>query len=308
MSMTALATSNRDRATYTRDMDLSERRTAQRQLQTLGHDATRQSVMEFQRAKGIQVDGIIGPETSGALNNAMAERERSGVDRNLRVVGERRAPSVTDRAPDGTTPARDLITRDEQRRTTRTNGAELAPRSASERQKFEHYASIVRANGGQVNPNGQATVLGIRAQDGVTKKFEDKLVVLQPNGRVLELDGSTRPGNTTSRGVAQIRTGNYQVVPNGPHYGKPSWHVRTLGGSGNIPAMRDTNRDGRYSAAEKATRSTATEILFHVPNPKYNDAIPTSIGCVNVKNADLQRFMSAIGGRGASFNFSLVDR
>lgn len=308
MSMTALATSPRDRAGFTRDMDPSERRTATRQLQALGHDATRQSVMDFQRGKGLKVDGIVGPETSGALGTAAAERDRSGVDRNLRVVGERRARGVDERTPEGATPARNLIRRDEERRTARVAGTEAAPRNATERQKFDHYASIVRANGGKVNPNGQATVLGIRAQDGVTKKFEDKLVVLQPNGRVLELDGSTRPGNTTSRGVAQIRTGNYQVDPNGAHYGKPSWHVKTLGGSGNIPAMRDTNRDGRYSAAEKATRSTATEILFHVPNPKYNDAIPTSIGCVNVKNADLNRFMAALGGRNASFNFTLVDR
>jgi hypothetical protein len=297
------------RATFTRSLSREDRDLASRELQGLGRNTSRESVMAFQRESHIKVDGIIGPQTSGALRTAY---DRTGVDSNLRVAGERRAPTEGERraTPDGATPARDLIARDEQRRTNNRNVvATEAPAGATERQRFDHYAAIVRANGGQVNPNGEATVLGLRSRDGVTRGFEDRFVVLSPGGHVREFSGSTRPGNTTQRngGVAELMPGNYAVNPHGLHYGRPSYHVTTLGGNGSVPAYRDRNGDGQYSAAERANPSTATGILFHVPNPAYNDRIPTSIGCLNIRNSDWNAFMSAVGGSRANFNFTLVN-
>lgn len=307
------------RPRFTRAMTEQDRQYADRALQTLGHRMTRQSVMDFQRNANIKVDGIIGPQTRGALQQRMGERDRSAIDPNFRIEGDRRAPTEADRTRTDRDMQRagDLRAQDEQRR--RMLGTpnpqqqitgDAAPPGSSERQRYDHYASIVRQNGGQLHPNGQATVLGIRARNGVTRQFEDRVVVLQPNGRVQEFNASTRPGNTTQAngGVAQLRTGNYQVNPHNLHYGRPSWHVTTMNGSGNVPVARDLNGDGCYDAREMATPRTGTGILFHVPNPRYGDRVPTSIGCINIMNRDYNRFISAVGGSRARFNFTLVDR
>jgi hypothetical protein len=272
-----------------------ERKEATTSLESLGHKMTRGSVRDFQTAHHIKVDGIIGPQTMGALRGAVSERDHSKIDQNTRVTGEHRAPTEDDRRcpPNGTTPLRDLQTA-----------------HMPENQKWDQYAAMIRANGGTVNPGGRASVLGIRARDGVTHNFEDKMVVLTPDHRVHEFSASTRPSNTTSRngGVAELRPGNYDVRPHGPHYGRPSWQVFTQSGSGSVPVYRDRNGDGQYSAREKATPATGTGILFHVPNPRYHDSTPTSIGCINIRNRDWNRFMGAVGGSNQRFSFTLVDR
>jgi hypothetical protein len=316
-------------------------RELQQQLRDRGHQIqvdglfgprTEEAVRAFQRANGARVDGIVGPETTGKLRvppAGGATDPGDGLDRGAgRRDGPPAAPTEDERrVRPGSTTVGDLARNDD----TRMRGPSgvrptLAPPNATERERFDHYAAIIRANGGQVNPNGQPSVLAIRgmSRDGnqhdttSNRRYDDTFVVLTPDGRARELRGATHPGQTRSSlspdvngdgvgDVGMIRPGNYTVVPNGPHRGAASFHVRTENGSGNIPGWRDTNHDGAFSDAERRASErrgdTLTEILFH----QGGDSSPISIGCLTMPPAEYQRFLNAIGGGRARFNFSLVD-
>lgn len=288
-------------------------------------DDTARAVRAFQRTQtGLTVDGVVGPATRGRLASSPTVEPRAGTP--VRREGDARAPSVAERGatpPEGTVRAGDLARTDEARRRGEVT---LAPANATPEEKFRHYADIVRRNGGQVNPNGQATVLGLRglsrgrdgAHDtGSTRAYDDTFVVLQ-NGRAYELRGATHPGQLRSSlspdvnrdgvgDVGMIAPGNYTATPNGPHNGAPSWHVKRPSGNDRIPGYRDTNGDGRFSEAERAAserrNDTLGDILFH---QGFGDR-PKSIGCLTMSPATFQDFMRHVGGSGRAFNFTLVD-
>lgn len=250
--------------------------------------ATEAAVRQFQQSTGAKVDGIVGPETVGKL---------------------RGAPSVT---PPGTGPVSDYRPPERPSSVTPTT-------TGTEREQYEMYASMVRRAGGEVCPNGQPTVLGLRQGVGSSaRRYDDQFVVLTPDGRVQRFSGATHPGQNRSTlspdvtgdgvgDVGMIRPGNYRVVPNGDHAGAPSFHVRTLEGSGNLPGWRDTNHDGQFSEGERAgserRRDTLDGVLFHQGGPSS----PTSIGCQTMSPAEYRRFLDAVGGPRASFTYTLVS-
>ncbi len=281
---------------------------------------TERAVRAFQRNQGIAVDGVVGRDTRGRLTAAATPPAETVVRRE----GVPRAPTGTDLAtrPEGTVRAGDLARADE---TRRRDVPSLAPANATPEQKFEHYAAIVRRAGGEVNPNGQATVLGLRglsrgtngAHDtGSTRAYDDTFVVLQ-NGRAYEFRGATHAGQVRSSlspdvnrdgqgDVGMINPGNFTARPNGNHNGAPSWHV-TQNGRDRLSGVRDTNGDGRFSDAERAASArrgdTLSEILFH---QGYGDR-PKSIGCLTMSPSTFQDFMARVGGSNRGFNFTLVD-
>lgn len=306
------------------------------------------AVRAFQQSSGAKVDGLVGPETMGKLFGPCHSGTSDGVDKQPSAPGTpRRAPTEDERrstAPAGTVRAGDLARADEARRArgatdgapttavappdgsgTAVGGASaLAPPSASERERYDHYAAIVRANGGQVCADGKPTVLGLRglSRDGnqhdtsSARAYDDTFVVLTPDGHVREFSGATHPGQNRSTmspdvtgdgvgDVGMIRPGNYQVVPNGAHAGAASFHVRTTGGSGNLSGWRDTNQDGRFSDAERAASDrrgdTLSGVLFH----QGGTGAPTSIGCQTMSPSTYSAFLDAVGGRG--FSYTLVD-
>jgi hypothetical protein len=251
--------------------------------------ATKAAVVAFQRDKELKpsagMSGVVGPQTLGEL----------------------------EKSP----------------RKAATGAVTLAPKNASMKEKFDHYAAIVRANGGKVNPNGQATVLGVRGMDssgnvhatslkGKGMLYDDMIVVLKPNGTVLEIPANTHGNQSYQRrapdangdgkgDLGMIRPGNYSVVPNGQYLGNASFHVRTTEGSGRLPGYRDTNQDGTFSEAEKANAErkgyVSTEILFHRGGDNHN----WSMGCQTLNGPQYDQFLKAVGGKGAAFNYSLVD-
>lgn len=187
------------------------------------------------------------------------------------------------------------------------------------RRRWDRYARMVRDAGGKVNPGGKPTVLGLRSKMGASSRYTDKFVVLTPDHRVKIFRGSTHPGQSSSSAatdangdgvgdVGVLRPGNYKAVPNGDHSGKPSFHVTSKSGSDAIPGYRDTNHDGRYSAAEKrASRrrgDRVTEILFHTGGSSG----VSSIGCMNLPPSTIDKFNRAVGGQGGrGFNFTLIN-
>ena len=279
---------------------------------------TRQAVEAFQRSRGIGVDGIIGPETLRELRTPTGGVDRrSGADAGVVPRAQDRIPGQT-----GADLQRQAQLDEARRRPPPTSTADaqtssgvtptLAPANASQAQKFEHYRQIILANGGQdPRTSDQPVVLGIRGVDRQgrlhetqnRRAYDDTMVVLNRNGTVTELRGNTHAGQVTSSlvsSVGMIRSGNFDVVPNGPHAGAASFHVRQ-NGSGTLPGIRDTNHDGRFSDREISARNTLTEILFHQGTADS----PHSIGCQTLPPDEYRRFLNAVGSRG--FSYTLVD-
>jgi hypothetical protein len=325
--------------------------------------------MQFQRSARIKVDGIIGPQTRGALARHMAARDHSRVDKSFRIEGARRAPAyaggrTAKPAPKGMIAAGQLQYRDAQRRAQNLTGTQNrgsftrdpnqaftgapnqaltgapnqaftgAPNQAftggpnqaftggpnqafngtqnpvvngpqnqsfSGNSKYDFYANIVRSHGGTISPN-QATVLGVRMRDGPTKQFEDRIVVLSPNGNVSEFSASTR----SSSGPTELVPGNYRVWARknddgsaAYHNGAPTYQVLNQNGRDGVPVYRDYRQSRVYN--------NGTGILFHPPKPYVHDTQPTSIGCINLHRADWGRFMAALGGH-RDFSFTLINR
>ncbi len=256
--------------------------------------ATERAVREFQGATGAEADGVVGPETVGKL------RSSAGQQINRRDPEPTRPGNGSDFEPNRPAPV------------------DIGRPSGDERQRYDYYASMVRRAGGEVCPNGQPTVLGLRAgEGGAAREYRDRFIVLTPNGRVHEFTGATYPGQSRSSAspdvtgdgvgdVGMIRPGNYQVVPNGEHAGAASFHVRTLGGSGSIPGWRDSNHDGAYSSTERSASERRgdrlTGVLFH----QGNSSAPSSIGCQTMSPAEYRRFLDAVGGPRGSFTYTLV--
>lgn len=281
---------------------------------------TDRAVRAFQRSQQLDVDGIVGPDTLRRLEATAAPGEQP-----FRREGVASAPTLRrDTTPlPGTVRAGDLARADDLRRNRGTTA--LAPANATPEERYRHYAEIVRRNGGEVNPGGKPTVLGLRglSRDGVhdtgsTRAYDDTFVVLQPNGTAYEFRGATHPGQLRSTlapdvsgdrvgDVGMMNPGNYVAVPNGDHNGAASYHVTRPSGNGHLPGVRDTNGDGRFTDAERdasaARRDTVSAILFH---QGYSDR-PKSIGCQTLAPREYARFMEALGGRTASFNYTLVD-
>jgi hypothetical protein len=292
---------------------------------------TTDAVRRFQTSRGIRVDGVIGQETMRELRTPTTGVDRrTGTDRGVSAPPAQRIPGQTGEE------VRRRAQIDEGRRRSggtqstqpqqpqqpaRAGDVTLAPRNMTERQKFDHYASIVRANGGEVNPGGRPTVLGIRGMDingnrhstTSARAYDDTFVVLTADRRVLEVRGATHAGQNTSRlsrdangtrAVGMINPGNFTASPNGNHNGAPSFHV-TQNGRGSLAGVRDTNGDGRFSDAERAAsarrRDSLTAVLFHQGFANS----PKSIGCLTLSPSDWQRVLNRVGGRG--FNFSLVQ-
>ena len=215
--------------------------------------------------------------------------------------------------------------------TLRTDEASAGHESAdaTEAASLERYSAIVKAAGGEMNPQGTATVLGLRGarrggdlhETRTGTVFDDTFVVLTADHRVVELSGSTHPWFTHStlspdvdgdgvRDVAMIRPGLYEVVgrPASANIGgSPTYHVLTPKGSDALPAWRDTRHDGSFDAAERlaseARHDTAGAILFHLGGLS---SVP-AIGCQVFPDADLRRLVDAVGGPQARFNYVLVD-
>jgi peptidoglycan hydrolase-like protein with peptidoglycan-binding domain len=281
----------------------------------LGPD-TRAALTKFQQSRGIDADGAIGPDTLRELRTPTTGVDaRRGVDRGVNAGASDRVPGMTGEEVRRRAEA-DALKRNRGSQ-PQTSEVGLAPRNMSEREKFDYYSNIVKQAGGQVNADGKPTVLGIRGQDingnkhdtTSARAYNDTFVVLTPDKRVLELKGSTHSGQVTTslvNHVGRINEGNYSVSGSiGDKYGKPKFHVKTLGGSGNIPAVRDLNDDGRFSANEKqAARQRGTTqdaILFHTGT----NSSPHSIGCMTMPPAVYDQFVRAAGQRG--FSFTLVD-
>lgn len=182
--------------------------------------------------------------------------------------------------------------------------------------------------------DGRTTVIGKRRGQYRTNAYEDELVVFRSNGSIVRFAGTTRPAQPASptsgipdadgngtRDLGMARPGVYRARGNWT-FGLPG-HKRAAfrildGERDSLPAWRDVNGDGWFSAAERAASERRgdriTVIRIHygfdargntIGGTRYAGA--WSVGCQNVSYSDLDRFVSAVGGAGASFTYAIVD-
>lgn len=264
---------------------------------------TKAAVQRFQRNAGIRVDGVVGPQTRAALNRQNAAPVLPPAS------GTRpSAPSNNNGAA----------------RTVNGVPVTLAPRGLTEAQQFDHYAGIVEAAGGKIEP-GKPTVLALRGMDpdgsvhGTRTRLthEDTIIVLKQGAdgqkQVSTFTGSTYPGQRRSSqspditgdgtgDVGMLMEGNYSGTHHA-HKGRDSIHIHTEGGSGTVPGVRDVNHDGKISQHEWDNYSNRgmTGVLIHGASAATGNV--SSIGCFNVLN--FSKFMSVIGD--ANVNITLLN-
>lgn len=291
---------------------------------------TEAAIRRLQQQRNLQVDGIAGPQTWGSLGGGSAQTGNGGQSNSnssSQGGGQVNTNGTTTNPSNGN-----------------SNGGQGSvshpPANATPAERTAHYTNMLRQQGVDVQP-GQTYVLGLRGlspsgqrtesttngnhlrtQNEQGNRYNDSFVVLSPgeNGQhsAQVIRGATYPGQSRSTqspdsngdgvgDVGMIRPGTYQVRPNGNHRGSASYHVRNANGGGRVAGWRDTNHDGNYSAAERARSEqngdTLSAVLFHAGN----DRRARSIGCQTMSPDDYENFIQAVGGRRASFSYTLLD-
>jgi hypothetical protein len=200
--------------------------------------------------------------------------------------------------------------------------AEATGSAASEREEHDRWASIAERGGATVHRSGRATVIGVRSADALSRRaYDDALVVLTADRRVVKLDVSTHPWERDGvngvpdvdgdrvKDVGMIRPGVYVAVGRGDRRiaGEAAFDVRTAAGTDRLPGIRDTNHDGlfdeREDAASLARGDGLTAVLFHTAD---GDA-PPAVGCQVLAAPAMRELTRAVGGSRATFDYVLVD-
>jgi hypothetical protein len=107
--------------------------------------------------------------------------------------------------------------------------------------------------------------------------------------------------------VATIRPGAYvlTLATENPY---PIFVLTTPSGSGNIPAFRDTNHDGHYSAEELARPSIATAVLLHSGwDAPADSAHRSSIACQTCSVTNLRFIAKVTRKYGKALDYRLIN-
>jgi hypothetical protein len=184
---------------------------------------------------------------------------------------------------------------------------------------------------------GKVSVVAKRK--GATKRsmvYEDEFVVFQADGNITRFIGTTKPAQMPRaessvvpdvdkdgrKDLGIVRPGTYvahgSVTYGIPDYERTAFKIKMADGDGYLPAWRDLSGDGVYSDDEKTTAVQRdykiSGIYIHygfadsgtkLGSTTYNG--PWSVGCQNIKYAELDAFVAAVGGADAQFQFSIVD-
>jgi hypothetical protein len=195
----------------------------------------------------------------------------------------------------------------------------LAARGISPQDRHAYYSSMVTEFTG--DPCSDRTwVIGLRgiAPDGKRHDsgmsagpYGDTLVVVRPEGEVVELRAATHAGHERSSdqpwGVAQIRPGQYLASPLSGRLSEPVWQLLTAEGADALPAWLDRDGSGTICPNEKqldehySTKAKGM-VLSNGVDPKR----PVSVGGQSLAPEEFERFVSAVGKR-EKFQYLLID-
>lgn len=197
--------------------------------------------------------------------------------------------------------------------------------AATDDPSFGAWADVAVRHGVNVRSD-RALVLGVRGRDvdgnvhptRVTRVYDDTLVVLTRDRRVVRMPVSTHPwepGSTSSPDVdgdglgdvGMIRPGAYLAVRRPASrniVGAPTFQITTRNGDDHLPGDRNTDHDDRYSAEERdastSRRDNLTAVLFH----RAGEGAPALIGCQGLDPDHIGVLAREGGDR---FDYVLVD-
>jgi hypothetical protein len=149
--------------------------------------------------------------------------------------------------------------------------------------------------------------------------YDDTFVVLTPQPvPPYVFAGATHPYQRDSKlspdvdgdgrgDVGCIRPGHFELTLalEKPY---PVFVLTLPGGSSNIPCFRDTDHDGKYSAAELTQMSFATAVLLHSGFDAPADSEHrSSIACQTCNVADLRYLASHARPYGRKVDYALLD-
>lgn len=185
--------------------------------------------------------------------------------------------------------------------------------------KSAFYRQMIADHGGVV-AGKEIWVLGLRGQapDGRTHDsrwnagaYGDTLVVVHPDGQVLELRGATHAGLARSAacpmGVSQLRPGHYRAAPLHGRDGDTVWRLTTPDGSETLPTWLDRDGDGVISDQERELDDhygTTTSALDLVSGQDADQ--PRSVGSQTLPPEEFETFVAAVG-KNERFRYLLID-
>lgn len=191
---------------------------------------------------------------------------------------------------------------------------------------YAAYADFVTAEGGNVR-SGEVIVIGLRGVDfdGIhhaTKfahAFDDTFVVLRADKSVERYHGSTHPFEVSGVSgvpdvngdgepdIGLVRPGTYAVKARPKTIANLASFLVTTDGKNSVASWRDTNHDGVIDEEEKESAESrgtvSTDILFH----QGEGGAPAAVGCQVLSAEEMPKFIRAIGGAKANFQYVLVD-
>lgn len=191
---------------------------------------------------------------------------------------------------------------------------------------YTKYAVFARRHGMVLQPD-RALVIGVRGRTvagvvhevRVRRAYDDLLLVLTPDRRVIRLAASTHPWEIEGgEGVPDVdrdgrpdvgilRPGKYIAVQRGSKQnilGARTYQVLKSDRSDKLPGVRNTDHDDVYSPAEHAASEargdTLTAILFH----QGGAGAPKAVGCQVLDADNMRRLIAEVG---VQFDYLLVD-
>lgn len=191
---------------------------------------------------------------------------------------------------------------------------------------YARYTKFAKEHGVKQH-RSRALVIGLRGRDiegklhktRIRSAYNDTLIILTRDGRVIEYRASTHPWELEAPGipdvdgdgkadVGMIRPGSYVALrrPDNRNIGgEPTYHLLTRSGSGKVPGYRNTDQDDVFSKAEqqasKKRGDTMTAVLFHREGGEDD---PRPVGCQIVEAERMGEFADEVGER---FDYWLVD-
>jgi hypothetical protein len=191
---------------------------------------------------------------------------------------------------------------------------------------YATYAQFAEAHGLPVQAD-RALAIGIRGRDRaggrhpteVKQAYDDTLVVLTPDHRVLVLSVSTHPWETGNAeaapdvngdgetDVGMIRPGIYlatERASSGDIAGNHTYRVTTASGDDRLPGYRNTDHDTTYSEAERDASTARGDVLTAVLFHQAGVGAPALIGCQGLAANEMRQLVSVAGAR---FDYLLVD-
>jgi hypothetical protein len=220
--------------------------------------------------------------------------------------------------------------------TPTATAAATDPREAAASADYKTEREWAKQRGVNVEIGKTSVVVKRRGTSKRSMVYEDEFVVFKQDGTIVRFTGTTKPAQMPRpessvvpdvdkdgrKDLGMTRPGSYiahgNITYGMPDFERTAFKIKTVDGDDYLPAWRDLSGDGVFSDEEKALAVTRdykiSGIYIHYGFAETgtklgNDKLagPWSVGCQNIRYAELDAFVAAVGGADATFPYSIVD-